>query len=92
MRPGMKELMQHWRREGDEPDEGPPSTFQDWKDTTDRNALFGDVSEAMKWRTEQVGMTRSYDDGVYGDNVPEDGPKALSRMLLGLSLSINHDG
>lgn len=94
LRPGMKEILQHWRGEGDEPGVHPPSTRRDWVNNTPEDVLFGDITTASTWRTTQVGMKRSYNlqDGMYGDEEPAGGPRSLTCLPLGLSLAMNFDG
>ncbi|QRW07795.1 Transposase family Tnp2 protein [Ceratobasidium sp. AG-Ba] len=64
----MAELMQHWRHEGDEPDEeAEPLRWQDWINQTPPNRRFGDMSEAWGWRTQTAGLKRTYDGETYAD-------------------------
>ncbi|KAF8594301.1 hypothetical protein BDV93DRAFT_565570 [Ceratobasidium sp. AG-I] len=93
MRPGMKELMQHWRR-NDNPVDNEPLSKDDWLETKGPQEIFGDISQAWGWRAEPVGLTRRWDaeNNSYGDTVDDDGPISLASRPLGLSLSLNHDG
>ncbi|KDN34320.1 hypothetical protein RSAG8_12585, partial [Rhizoctonia solani AG-8 WAC10335] len=95
LRPGMKELMQEWRR-GDpnnRAENAPPRDQEYWRDHA--RAKIGDISQGRVWWTIPVGLTRSEfpaeEGGGYGDSVPEN-PVALASKELGISFALNADG
>ncbi|QRW04592.1 hypothetical protein RhiLY_03591 [Ceratobasidium sp. AG-Ba] len=92
-RPGMAELMQHWRSEGDEPnEEAEPLRWQDWVNQTPPDRRFGDMSKAWGWRAQMAGLEQTYNGETYGDDPVGDHPLSLLRQHIGLSLGLNMDG
>ncbi|QRV89136.1 Transposase family tnp2 [Ceratobasidium sp. AG-Ba] len=94
-RPGIAEIMQHWRKDGDEPDrDADPLQAADWLDGMPPDHRFGDITKAWGWRSDSVGIQRIRDaqEGVYGDEPTGAHPLSLSRQPLGLSLGLNMDG
>ncbi|KAF8594344.1 hypothetical protein BDV93DRAFT_403094, partial [Ceratobasidium sp. AG-I] len=84
MRPGIKELLQHWRG-NDNVGDGPPLTQQNWNERQEPQAPFGDISQAWGWKAQHAGITRSYDleDGTYGDDMPDGDPKSFQGFKNG---------
>ncbi|QRV85804.1 Transposase family tnp2 [Ceratobasidium sp. AG-Ba] len=94
-RPGIAEIMQHWRKDGDEPDENArPLQAADWLEGMPPNRRFGDITEAWGWQTHMTGIQRDWDaqEGVYADEPTGEQPLSLSRQPLGLSLGLSMDG
>lgn len=87
----MRELIQKRVRKGGE---APPSTQEEWMNTTLDNRKFSDVSQAWGWNSEPAKLRRSWDDetGIYGE-VPEgDEPVLLASLPFSLSLALSCDG
>ncbi|KAG8761968.1 hypothetical protein FRC11_011865 [Ceratobasidium sp. 423] len=92
---GMAELIQHWRRDGDEPvdqDIPPPLDQEDRFDQVGLNDLFGDITEAWGWRSVGAGLERTFAGGEFVDLPTGNDTSSLSRLPLGLNLGMNMDG
>ena len=93
VRPGFPEIVQMWRRPGDEPRSAPPDTRRDWMARLNMDAPLKDMWDGWGWRNLPVGLDRQFDEetGRYGD-IPTGELHSLVRLPLGLNLSINIDG
>ncbi|CAE6422366.1 unnamed protein product [Rhizoctonia solani] len=104
-RPGIADLMQGWRREGDEPvheNVPPPLGPDEWFEQMGPGDKFGDMTqswvwrtlESWVWRTLEVGLRRGWNEVLqeYVDEPVGEAPLSLVRMQYGISLSLNTDG
>jgi hypothetical protein len=56
LRPGKYEQLQQWRKDGDEPKDVPPMTFEDWKCTWPEDTPMQDIYDGWGWRAVEAGL------------------------------------
>ncbi|QRV93059.1 Transposase family tnp2 [Ceratobasidium sp. AG-Ba] len=93
-RPGMSELMQHWRNGGDNTDGlKAPVTSEERMRNLDPHKPMGDLCDGWGWRSSKAGLERRINPrtGIVIDESPLDPPVRLVSLPFGLSLTLNTD-
>jgi hypothetical protein len=93
LRPGMEELVQHWRNADDAIGKVPLMSRSEWLESVGVHTLISDITEGWAWRAEPAYIERvlNEESGCYED-ILAGNPVRLSGLEFGLNLSLNFDG